>query len=185
MVIFWSPLFTNQQTAGVSRSGKTRVEMSVFTGCFRPIANMTFIWFTALTDPCQVQYFAKTTEAQQSLVKQIESGDFKKLTLPLSLNLRLCLKEPKLWKIFVHDTRHHKSRIVEKDAHAGKKAVLDYKIIESLDRYQLMEINTRSGRFHQIRSQLAARGIPIFGDVKYGARRGNPDRSALGFTHGK
>lgn len=120
--------------------------------------------------------FAKTTEAQQSLVKQIESGDFKKTYLAIVPKSEIA-NEGSMEDHLVHDTRYHKSRIAEKDAIAGKKAVLDYKIIESLDRYQLMEIKTRSGRFHQIRSQLAARGIPIFGDVKYGARRGNPDRS--------
>ena len=34
-----------------------------------------------------------------------------------------------------------------------------------------------TGRHHQIRAQLAKIGSPIKGDVKYGARRGNKDRS--------
>ena len=32
-----------------------------------------------------------------------------------------------------------------------------------------------TGRHHQIRAQLAAAGCPIKGDLKYGARRSNPD----------
>jgi 23S rRNA pseudouridine1911/1915/1917 synthase len=34
-----------------------------------------------------------------------------------------------------------------------------------------------SGMHHQIRSQLGAIGSPIKGDVKYGFRRGNKNRS--------
>ena len=45
------------------------------------------------------------------------------------------------------------------------------------DRYQLLEVNLLTGRHHQIRCQLAAFGHPIKGDLKYGARRSNPDGS--------
>ena len=34
-----------------------------------------------------------------------------------------------------------------------------------------------TGRHHQIRCQLAKVGCPIKGDLKYGARRSNPDGS--------
>ena len=34
-----------------------------------------------------------------------------------------------------------------------------------------------TGRHHQIRSQLAHIGCPIKGDLKYGAKRSNPDGS--------
>ena len=36
----------------------------------------------------------------------------------------------------------------------------------------LLEIRPETGRSHQIRVQLASRGLPIYGDVKYGASRG-------------
>ena len=45
------------------------------------------------------------------------------------------------------------------------------------DRFSLLEVVPEGGAFHQIRAQLAASGHPIKGDVKYGARRGEPDRS--------
>jgi 23S rRNA-/tRNA-specific pseudouridylate synthase len=50
-------------------------------------------------------------------------------------------------------------------------------LLGSSDHYHLLEINLITGRHHQIRAQLAAIGCPIKGDVKYGARRGNRDRS--------
>lgn len=54
---------------------------------------------------------------------------------------------------------------------------LKYTLIKKLDRYSLLEVEPLTGRHHQIRVQLSASGWPIRGDVKYGARRGNPDRS--------
>ena len=38
-----------------------------------------------------------------------------------------------------------------------------------------MEINLHTGRHHQIRTQLAAIGLPIKGDLKYGFDRSNQD----------
>lgn len=57
------------------------------------------------------------------------------------------------------------------------KCVLEYTVIRRTDRYTLVEVNPLSGRHHQIRVQLAFIGHPIKGDVKYGARRGNHERS--------
>jgi len=52
-----------------------------------------------------------------------------------------------------------------------KKAVLRYRLTGEGDRYLFMEIDLVTGRHHQIRSQLAALGLHIKGDLKYGARR--------------
>ena len=44
-----------------------------------------------------------------------------------------------------------------------------------MDNYQLLEIDLETGRHHQIRAQLSKIGVPIKGDLKYGAARSNPD----------
>ena len=54
-------------------------------------------------------------------------------------------------------------------------AVLTYKTLVRGDNYSLLEINLETGRHHQIRCQLAAIGCPVKGDLKYGAKRSNPD----------
>ena len=59
----------------------------------------------------------------------------------------------------------------------SKKAQLRYRSIAQGDRYQLLEVELLTGRHHQIRCQLAAIGLPIKGDLKYGAPRSNPDGS--------
>ena len=38
-----------------------------------------------------------------------------------------------------------------------------------------MEVELLTGRHHQIRAQLSKIGCPIKGDLKYGAKRSNPD----------
>lgn len=59
----------------------------------------------------------------------------------------------------------------------SKKAILDYCLLASSERYHLLEIHLHTGRHHQIRCQLAAIHCVIKGDLKYGAPRSNPDGS--------
>ena len=73
--------------------------------------------------------------------------------------------------------RTNKSAIFEAPTDGAKKAILEYEIVQELDRYFVLSINLTTGRQHQIRAQLAHLGCPIKGDVKYGFRRKNPDRS--------
>jgi 23S rRNA pseudouridine1911/1915/1917 synthase len=72
----------------------------------------------------------------------------------------------------------NKKAICQHEPEAGFDiAVLHYRVVGKSDRYVLLEIDLETGRFHQIRAQLAAIGCHIKGDVKYGARRANLDRS--------
>ena len=56
-------------------------------------------------------------------------------------------------------------------------AILHYKFLHSTINYHLLEIELFTGRHHQIRAQLASLGSCIKGDLKYGAKRNNPDAS--------
>ncbi len=75
------------------------------------------------------------------------------------------------------DGRTNKSSVVAADAPEAKESVLTWRQIGQTDRYPILEVQLATGRHHQIRAQLAAVGAPIHGDVKYGARRANDDRS--------
>ncbi|NOT37013.1 MAG: RNA pseudouridine synthase [Saprospiraceae bacterium] len=121
--------------------------------------------------------FAKNKEAQAFLSNENEKKNFLKTYLALVPKTEI--EEKGTWiDYLVHDKKKFKSSVVSdstmKDA---KKAILHYSIIRKLDNYNILEITTETGRFHQIRAQLSFRNIPIKGDVKYGARRGNKDRS--------
>lgn len=73
--------------------------------------------------------------------------------------------------------QQNKSYAYDREVPHSKKAELRYRIIGSSERYELWEVELLTGRHHQIRCQLAAIGRPIRGDLKYGARRSNPDGS--------
>ena len=84
------------------------------------------------------------------------------------LEIRL---ENHLWR----NEKQNKSIVVKPGTKDAKRAVLSYKVIAQSDRYSLLEIDLETGRHHQIRCQLSAIGYPIKGDLKYGAKRSNPD----------
>ena len=83
----------------------------------------------------------------------------------------------------------NKSKIVDASYSGAKKAILEYELMGKSDTYHLLAIQLLTGRHHQIRAQLSAINCPIKGDVKYGFRRSNRDRSIhlhawkLVFTH--
>ncbi len=59
----------------------------------------------------------------------------------------------------------------------SKEAILNYTLKKKLQNYYLLEVNLKTGRHHQIRSQLSKIGCPIKGDLKYGFDRSNKDAS--------
>jgi 23S rRNA pseudouridine1911/1915/1917 synthase len=74
-----------------------------------------------------------------------------------------------------HDAHAHKARVVE--VPEGHPCITHYRRLAQGDRYALLELIPEGGRFHQLRAQCAAAGHSIKGDVKYGARRGEADRT--------
>jgi 23S rRNA pseudouridine1911/1915/1917 synthase len=75
----------------------------------------------------------------------------------------------------VRNEKQNKSYAYERERPHSKHAILEYRAIGRSDHYALLEVRLLTGRHHQIRCQLAAIGHPIKGDLKYGARRSNPD----------
>ena len=72
--------------------------------------------------------------------------------------------------------RTYKAEVLDSYQEGFRMAELEVEVVTHLERYTCVRLKTLQGRFHQIRAQLAAIGLPIKGDVKYGARRGNKDR---------
>ena len=72
--------------------------------------------------------------------------------------------------------KQNKSYVFDEQKPQSKKAILLYRQIAKSDRYTLLEIELKTGRHHQIRAQLAQIGSVIKGDLKYGAKRSNPDK---------
>lgn len=82
-----------------------------------------------------------------------------------------------------HYLRHlsHHAKISDRPAPGSRLATLRYTIIGHNDAMALLQIDLDTGRYHQIRAQLAHIGHPIAGDGKYGARRpfGSGDQIGL------
>ena len=65
----------------------------------------------------------------------------------------------------VKDERRNISRVGQ----GGRESTLAWRVLERWRGRSWLEIRPISGRSHQIRVQLASRGVPIVGDGKYGA----------------
>ena len=77
----------------------------------------------------------------------------------------------------VRNEKQNKSYAYQTEKPNSKKAILKYRMLAKGDNYDLLEVQLMTGRHHQIRCQLSTLGYPIKGDLKYGAKRSNPDGS--------
>ena len=64
-----------------------------------------------------------------------------------------------------------------KKATKTRTAELEYEVVRKNEKYSLLKILPKTGRFHQIRIQMQQMGCPILGDFKYGAKDLLPDKS--------
>ncbi len=120
--------------------------------------------------------FAKTSKALERLNKMFKERETQKTYWAVVKNLPPKEKET-LTHFLKRNPKQNKSYAYEKEVPESKKAILEYQILKKLNNYFLLEIDLHTGRHHQIRSQLAAIGCPIKGDLKYGFDRSNPDGS--------
>ena len=120
-----------------------------------------------------VVLFAKTIQAADAYSRLLKTRQVQKYYLAV-VEGHPEVKEKTLIQHLVK--RGNKTHIVE-EPKKGKEARLNVSLLGSGDRYSFLLIDLKTGRFHQIRAQLAGFGHPVKGDVKYGARRSNPDRS--------
>ena len=77
------------------------------------------------------------------------------------------------------DSAKKKAFVVKNERKGSKLASLDYDVIKTSavgeKLFSLIHIKLNTGRFHQIRSQFSSRGMPIYGDGKYGSREKAPN----------
>lgn len=118
--------------------------------------------------------FAKTSKALKRLNDMFRKGEVSKTYWAIAQKAPEKQDET-LINWLVRNEKQNKSYAYENEVPNSKKAILHYKVLGSSDHYTLLEINLQTGRHHQIRCQLAHMGCTIKGDLKYGARRSNPD----------
>jgi len=120
--------------------------------------------------------FARTSKALPRLNKMFADGSIHKTYWAI-----VCAPPSQAEGTLVHwlvrNEKQNKSYAYDQEVPNSKRAELDYRLIGQSERYYLLEVELKTGRHHQIRCQLAKIGCVIKGDLKYGAKRSNPDGS--------
>jgi 23S rRNA pseudouridine1911/1915/1917 synthase len=135
-----------------------------------------------------VVVFAKTSKALSRLNEQFRVKETNKIYWAVVEN-KPQKNTDRLENYLRKNEKQNKSYVVNQDGKDVKKAVLNYKLLCSSDKYHLLEVTLETGRHHQIRAQLSHIGCIVKGDLKYGAKRSNTDNSIhlharqLSFVH--
>lgn len=120
--------------------------------------------------------YAKTSKAASRLTEGLQSGDFEKKYLAA-----LCgtpeTERGTLTNYLRKNTVNNMVYICTQTEEGAKFASLDYKVLESKEKYALTEIRLHTGRTHQIRVQTAGISHPVYGDMAL-RRRGGEEREA-------
>lgn len=117
--------------------------------------------------------FARTSKALSRLQETMRNKNCKKVYIALVEKAPSLLKGV-LEHTLIHD--EHQAKIVHPSHPQGKIARLSYVVKDTIGPFISLEIELETGRYHQIRVQLAAMGCPIVGDSKYG--------SSIKYPHG-
>lgn len=121
--------------------------------------------------------FARTSKALERLNKQFRDKETNKIYWAV-VETKPPKNQDRLVNWLKKNEKQNKSYVVDGSKEKeSKEAILTYRLVNSSDKYYLLEITLETGRHHQIRCQLANIGCIIKGDLKYGAKRSNKDGS--------
>lgn len=126
--------------------------------------------------------FAKNQPAAKDLSRQLNTSGFGKEYKAIVCG-KLPREKGRLHDYIVKDNQTNRAFICDKDRERAKEAILEYRLLEAReDGTNLVQVNLETGRFHQIRVQMANIGCPILGDAKYNPmaeRKGRWEQIAL------
>lgn len=148
-----------------------------------------------------IMVYGLTKEAAAGLSDQIRQGEFRK-----TYQAVICGKPGKIVDNYVDYLKKsvdgNMSKVVEMGITGAKRAELSYECVKTIETeegvFSLLTIHLKTGRHHQIRVQMAAHGLPLYGDRRYfpSGEAGDKGRnivgsgagpalcaSALSFTH--
>ena len=120
--------------------------------------------------------FSKTSKALERLNEMFASNKIYKNYLAIT-DAKLEKDEGELVDYLLRNEAENKTYVCSKETKCAKIARLSYKYLSSSLTYHLYSIILYTGRHHQIRAQLQNENVHIRGDVKYGFKRANTDKS--------
>lgn len=114
--------------------------------------------------------FARTSKAAARLSEQFKKGAAEKVYWAVVDEKKNSIPDAgSMVDYLFHDDLGHEVKVVSKEFLGAKYARLLYTVKSRFEGKALLEIRPHTGRKHQLRVQLASRGMPILGDVKYGS----------------
>lgn len=116
-----------------------------------------------------VLLFAKTPAAVKALAAQFEARTVGKFYVAI---LEQCppQDEGELKHWLKKDDLQKRAVVVNPHTKASQECRLRYKVLQKKEDKCLVEIELLTGRYHQIRVQMATIGCPVLGDEKYGGK---------------
>ncbi|MEG0789555.1 MAG: RNA pseudouridine synthase [Alistipes sp.] len=121
-----------------------------------------------------VVIFTKTSKSLARLNEMIRDGQIHKIYWAVT-EQRLPAEQGELRHFVGRDNKTNRSRAYDSPRGDAKEARLRYELLGASKNYSLVQVELLTGRHHQIRAQLSKIGCSIKGDLKYGAKRSNPN----------
>ena len=110
---------------------------------------------------------AKNDKAHTKLTEMFKNKEIKKTYLAI-VKGKVSKETGRIETNIGRDEKDRKKMSVSRDEKKGKLAITTYKVIDSNERYSLLDVNIETGRTHQIRVHMKHIGYPILGDIVYG-----------------
>ncbi len=118
-----------------------------------------------------VMVFAKTSKAAGRLSKLFQNKEVRK-TYYAVIYGKPEKSSGTIESLIYKDSKKNISMVVRKGGKKAKKAITDYKVIETISYknqdYSLVKLQPKTGRSHQLRVHCKTFLGPIVGDLKYG-----------------
>jgi len=119
--------------------------------------------------------FSKTSKALSRMSEQFKKHEVSKTYW--AVTKKMTKKSGRLENYLLKNQSQNKSYVCNGTVNGAKLAILCFKKILDLKNFSLININLETGRHHQIRTQFSQMGYPIKGDLKYGYKRPNKNKS--------